>query len=118
MSAAQKSVVPSTFSERFEFARDRQRVLGTWQEDQELAGDIGVARSQISEYKAREIAPPVERTLALARRIGVDPGWLAFGEDTVAPAPEGFAAWLANRRAPRHGMKPARDQAAAKKRPA
>lgn len=94
-----KSAVPSTFSERLEFTRDRQRMLGTWQKDEVFAEAVGVSSTQISEYKRREIAPPADRTLAIAKWCAVDPGWLAFGEDTSAPAPDGFAAWFATKRA-------------------
>ena len=66
-----------------------------------LADAIGVSAASISDYKSRELAPPADRTLAIARWCGVDPGWLAFGEDTEAPAPEGFSAWLENQRARR-----------------
>jgi hypothetical protein len=90
---------PSTFAQRFEFARDRQRALGTWREDQELARQVGVAASRIVEYKARSEAPGASRTLALARVMAVDPGWLAFGEASQAPAPGGFDTWIRNRAA-------------------
>jgi hypothetical protein len=90
--------VASTFAQRFEFARDRQRGLGTWQDDSALAIHLGVASSSITEYKTRDEAPPAKRTLAIARICGVDPGWLAFGEDSGAPRPDGFAFWLENRR--------------------
>lgn len=77
--------------------RARQHVLGTWQEDAELAKIVGIAASQISGYKVRDDAPNAGRTLALARAGGVDPGWLGFGSDSAAPSPEGFEAWLAKR---------------------
>lgn len=111
-----KSKVPSTFAERLEFARDRQRLLGTWVADQALAAEIGVSRSQFSDDKNREVAPSAERTLALARICGVDPGWLSFGEDTAAPAPDGFSTWFENRRAPRLAMKQAKTPGATRKR--
>lgn len=115
-----RSSVPSTFAERFEFARDRQRVLGTWSKDEALAEAVGLSKQQISDYKGRDVAPPAERTLAIAKQIGVDPGWLGFGEDSKAPAPEGFEAWLATRRAPvipKGAFKPASSsRPAAKKR--
>jgi transcriptional regulator with XRE-family HTH domain len=110
-----RSAVPSTFAERFEYARDRQRVLGTWAKDEVLGEAVGLSAQQISDYKKRDLAPPAERTLAIAKWCGVDPGWLGFGEDTKAPAPEGFAQWLETRRAPRLTMKPAKQPAAAAK---
>lgn len=95
----------SSFAERFEFSRDRQRVLGTWEKDEVLATAIGVSAASITDYKSRDVAPPADRTLAIAKWVGVDPGWLAFGEETGAPAPEGFATWLEKRRAPRGPVK-------------
>lgn len=88
----------STFALRFEFARARQHALGTWREDQVLAEHIGVAPSRIAEYKTRDEAPAAGRTLMIAEWCGVDPGWLAFGEASGAPRPDGFALWLENRR--------------------
>lgn len=111
-----KSAVKSTFAERLEYSRDRQRVLGSWEADQALAAHLGVSKASVSEYKKSETAPAVDRTLAIAQWVGVDPGWLAFGEDTAAPAPEGFSSWLEKRRAPKLAMKPAKTPAAAKKR--
>lgn len=91
----------STFARRFEYTRARQHGLGTWQEDAVLAEAMGVAASQISGYKGRDEAPPAKRTLALAKACGVDPGWLAFGAESQAPAPEGFAEWLDRRYPPK-----------------
>ena len=110
-----KPPAPSTFAERYEFARDRQRVLGTWAKDEVMAGAIGVSPASISDYKSREIAPPADRTLAIAKWVDVDPGWLAFGEDTAAPAPDGFIDWLARRRTAKLQMRPAAERPAAKR---
>lgn len=111
-----KSTVKSTFAERLEFSRDRQRVLGSWEADGALAEHLGVSKASVSDYKKSETAPAAERTLAIAQWVGVDPGWLAFGEDTAAPAPEGFTVWFEKRRAPKLAMKAAKAPAAAKKR--
>lgn len=87
------------FAERFLFARDYQRGQGRWTSDGDLANELGLAsQSEISAYKKRDIAPGADKTLAIAKRTGVDPGWLAFGEDTAAPAPDNFATWLENKR--------------------
>ncbi len=99
MAALAEPVVPSVFAERFLYARARQHGLGTWQEDQALADALGVVKSQVTAYKKRRVAPPTERTLVIAGWCGVDPGWLAFGADTAAPAPVGFVEWLAAYRA-------------------
>jgi transcriptional regulator with XRE-family HTH domain len=72
-------------------------MLGTWQDDVALAEAVGIASSGITDYKARDEAPPAKRTLALAKAIGVDPGWLAFGDESAAPVPQGFTEWLARR---------------------
>ena len=91
---------PSLFAERFLYSRDRQRVLGTYQSDKELAEVLGLrSSSQITEYKTRSEAPEGERTVALARVLGVDPGWLAFGSESKAPPPDnGFPVWLVSYR--------------------
>src|SRR4051812_8952382 len=69
-------------------------------DDGELAERLGFkSQSEISTYKKRETPPHAERVLIVAKACGVDPGWLAFGEETAAPAPEGFATWIENRRA-------------------
>lgn len=95
----------STFALRFEFARARQHALGTWREDQVLAEHLGVAPSRIAEYKTRQMAPSSERTLAIAVWCDVDPGWLAFGEASAAPGPDGFDRWLQNRASHPRGAK-------------
>jgi transcriptional regulator with XRE-family HTH domain len=106
----------TTFAERFEFARDRQRGLGTWQEDQIFARRVGVEPGSISGYKSRDEAPPAKRTLAIAQECEVDPGWLAFGEDSAAPAPVGFSDWLARKRTPKLRSRPAGQVDAEKRR--
>jgi transcriptional regulator with XRE-family HTH domain len=106
-SDAVKKPAPSTFAERLEYSRDRQRVLGTWDSDGAMAEALGVSKASVSDYRRSETAPAVERTLAIARWVGVDPGWLAFGEETAAPAPDGFSVWMERRRAPRPAAKSA-----------
>lgn len=87
----------STFGQRFRFSRDFQRVSGRWTSDGALADELGLeSQSQISNYKTAVSAPPSARVLAIAKRTGVDPGWLAFGAESAAPEPPGFAAWLLN----------------------
>lgn len=89
--------VVSTFGLRFRYARDFQRASGRWTSDGELAEELGLdSQSQISAYKSLTDAPPAPRVLAIAKRTGVDPGWLAFGPETSAPAPAGFEVWLGN----------------------
>lgn len=38
-----------------------------------------------SQLLAREEAPPLDVCLGIAKVCGVDPGWLAYGEDCQAP---------------------------------
>lgn len=85
----------SAFAERFEFARTHQAFHGRREGDREFAVGIGVVPGSITEYKSRVDPPPHERVLAIAARCGVDPGWLAYGEDCAAPPPVGFTAWYA-----------------------
>lgn len=93
-----ESATPSTYAERLEFARDRQRIVGAWEADGVMAQRLGISKSQFSEDKNRDTAPSSERTLAVAGIVGVDPGWLGFGAASAAPAPEGFELWLVGRR--------------------
>jgi transcriptional regulator with XRE-family HTH domain len=46
---------------------------------------------QVSEYQKASVMPPIEVVWAYAKATGVDPGWLAFGTDSAAPAPSGFS---------------------------
>lgn len=85
----------SDFAERFEFARIHQAFHGRRENDAEFAKAIGVVAGSITEYKSLLDPPPHRRILAIAARCGVDPGWLAYGEDCATPAPAGFAAWYA-----------------------
>jgi hypothetical protein len=95
--------VVSSFGQRFLFSRDFQRLQGRWTSDGALAGELGLeSQSQISAYKAADVVPPAARVLAIAKRTGVDPGWLAFGAETGAPEPAGFAMWLSNQSAGLH----------------
>lgn len=89
----------SAFSERFLFARDFQRLSGRVLTDGDLADLLGFkSQGEITTYKARTTPPHAERVLIVALQCGVDPGWLAFGEDSQAPRPPGFEQWLENRR--------------------
>jgi transcriptional regulator with XRE-family HTH domain len=88
----------STFGERFSFARDFQRFSGRKMSDGELARLLGFkSQSEISTYKNRGAPPHAERVLIVAEQCGVDPGWLAFGNDSKAPAPIGWDVWLQRR---------------------
>lgn len=91
-------MTPSTFGERFQFARLVQAMGGISETDSEFAEAVGVGSSSVTAYKSADEAPPASRVLVMAQRTGVDPGWLSFGEATAAPAPAGFDAWLERRR--------------------
>lgn len=82
----------STFGQRFEFARDYQSVHGVKERDTEFAKAIGVSNGLVSGWRVADQPPPTDRCLAIAERCRVDPGWLAFGEKSRAPAPMGFRA--------------------------
>jgi transcriptional regulator with XRE-family HTH domain len=45
---------------------------------------------QASEYEKGDVPPKLHIVLALAKALGVDAGWLAFGEESGAPAPPGW----------------------------
>lgn len=100
----------STFGERFLFARLVQALGGTTETDGDFAEAVGVGSSTITGYKSADEAPPAGRALAIAKRCGVDPGWLSFGDDSAAPAPSGWERWFATRREP---ASPLRDAIAA-----
>lgn len=91
----------SQFGQRFRFARIEQAHLGREENDSTFAKGLGVTPGAVTAYKDGDKPPPVARVLDIAKRCGVDPGWLAFGEDCGAPAPAGFAAWLANQPKPK-----------------
>jgi transcriptional regulator with XRE-family HTH domain len=65
----------------------------------ELADRVGIAfgggrtfaQSQITEYHKGKVMPPLDVVLAYAKATSVDPGWLAFGSESAAPAPSGFS---------------------------
>ena len=92
----------STFAERFAFARSHQDISGRGENDSAFAKAIEVSASTISDYRQRDEVPPAERVLTIAERTGVDPGWLAFGARTQAPAPAGFGQWLEGQRQKKH----------------
>lgn len=92
-------MISSTFGERFLYARLHQQVYGIGEEsDGVFAAAIGVGSSSVTAYKTADEAPPANRTLAIAQRCGVDPGWLSFGEMTTAQSPIGFERWIGSRR--------------------
>ena len=71
---------------------------------------VDVEINALSDYWLPDATGPVDNHAGLvlglpapsARRglmyLALCLGWLAFGEDSKAPAPEGFSAWLATRR--------------------
>lgn len=56
-----------------------------------FGGGRTFAQSQLTEYHKGKVMPPLDVVLAYARATGVDPGWLAFGGESEAPAPSGFS---------------------------
>lgn len=91
-------MTPSTFGERFLFARIVQAMRGISETDGEFAEAVGVGSSSVTAYKTATEAPPASRVAVIAKRCHVDPGWLTFGEQSGAPSPLGFEDWLVRRR--------------------
>ena len=58
---------------------------------QRMADELGqasVSQSTISGYFTGKFQPDtIDRWVALAKVLEVDPGWLAFGDDSQAPPP-------------------------------
>jgi transcriptional regulator with XRE-family HTH domain len=53
---------------------------------QEVAEMLGMNDARVNRY-FRDVVPSLEVIAQLARALEVDPGWLAFGEDSKAPTP-------------------------------
>lgn len=66
-----------------------ERALGRKVDRTELADALGVSRPLVTAWEKADAPPPHDRILAIAKLCRVDPGWLAFGEATVAPGPGG-----------------------------
>ena len=88
----------SRFADRFAYARLVQPVETRAEKDRAFGKAVGVGSSSIVAYRDADDPPPVVRVLAIAKRCQLDPGWLAFGRESAAPEPDGFAAWLQNKR--------------------
>ncbi|WP_459663911.1 helix-turn-helix domain-containing protein [Novosphingobium sp. 11B] len=67
----------STLGSRLAWARDQ-----TGLKQQELGAAIGKTRSAIAQYESGAINPPLDVIIALSTRLGLDPQFLAFGDDT------------------------------------
>jgi transcriptional regulator with XRE-family HTH domain len=111
----------TTFGQRFDQALRRWRVGGVRERtDLDFAKEVGVTSGLVSQWKEREDAPPPGSALKAALALGVDPGWLSYGELSTAPAPEWWPAVareLASQPAPRargHRAMTAEAEAAAK----
>lgn len=63
----------------------------TWLAE-ELARVMGkpepFSQGAISRYMHGQIPGELDTILGLAKVLGVDPGWLAFGDESEAPAPD------------------------------
>lgn len=57
-------------------------------------GERSFAAPQMSDYQKAKAMPPLDVIAAYAKACGVDPGWIAFGASTAAPAPNVRAAEL------------------------
>jgi hypothetical protein len=84
----------SGFKDRLLFAWFRWQALqGKQMQQAELGESVGkilkrkpVTPSSVSRWFT-EAEPDLQVICAIARSLGVDPGWLAFGPDSQAPAP-------------------------------
>lgn len=56
----------------------------------ECLGRKTVGKVTISRWEQGKAVPTLESLLAIARAGTVDPGWLAFGDESQAPPPERF----------------------------
>jgi len=62
-----------------------ERLAGHRVDSQEFASALGVSRPSVSVWQKASEPPPHDRILVIARACGVDPGWLAYGDDSQAP---------------------------------
>ena len=51
-----------------------------------ILGEAEVSQSAVSRW-FKGATPDLETIAAIAKALDVDPGWLAFGEDSQAPSP-------------------------------
>ena len=65
-----------TIGERLRRARKDRKVTQV-----ELAGRTGVAHSTVVRIERGQTRPRIETIYAFAEALGVDPKWIAFGED-------------------------------------
>lgn len=65
-----------TIGERLRRARKNRKVTQV-----ELAQRTGVAHSTVVRIERGQAKPRIETVWALAEALGVDPKWLAFGDD-------------------------------------
>jgi transcriptional regulator with XRE-family HTH domain len=106
-----KSSPPSTFGERFTFARLFQSMHRVNETDQDFAEAVGRSKGTVSQWRKAREAPGPDVCLRIADRTGLDASWLLLGERASTAAPEPFPAWLERQR---RGAPPA--SKAAKKR--
>jgi transcriptional regulator with XRE-family HTH domain len=62
-------------------------VAGREVQQKEVAEMAGMEEGTVNRYFRGETIPPLDTIVALARVLQVDPGWIAFGEDSQAPKP-------------------------------
>ena len=65
-----------TIGERLRLAREERSVT-----QMELAGRTGVAHSTVVRIERGQARPRIETVGKLAEALGVDPKWLAFGDE-------------------------------------
>ncbi len=70
----------------------------------EVLGELEpIPQGTVSKWLLGKAVPPVEKVGALAIVLRVDPGWLAFGEDSQAPPPSWWSATVELEATPREG---------------
>ena len=69
--------MPDTLGERLRAARTAQ---GLTQQALADALNIGRGSREISRYETDKLHPRDDRLIALAKTLGVSPGWLRYGE--------------------------------------
>jgi hypothetical protein len=78
------------FADRLAVARKlwEDRLGKGAQPDRVFAAALDFGPTYLSGIQKSITPPPHDRVLAIAKLTGADPGWLTYGEDSKAPAPE------------------------------
>lgn len=78
------------FAKRLFLAQRRQELRTGVELDRSLfAHKVGLSEATVSMWFTGKQLPNVKQMDAIAKVLGVSPGWLAFGEQTVFTTPDG-----------------------------